>query len=89
MYSKTPTGKNPKGSVGIENFRGRLRLRLPRSLYEGKQKYLTTELLDTREGWEAARAIQGVMEADVEAGEDRLIPPALGEELITRPMSLI
>jgi hypothetical protein len=47
MYSKTNSGKLSKGSVGVETFQGRLRLRLPRQLFGGKQKYLTLGLPDT------------------------------------------
>ena len=46
MHSKN-SGRAPKGSVGIESFRGLLRIRLPRHLYGGKQKYLSTDLADT------------------------------------------
>lgn len=45
MAGKT---KQSKGSVGVEVFQRRLRLRLPRELFEGKQKYLTLGLSDTK-----------------------------------------
>lgn len=41
--------KSSKGTVGVESFQGRLRLRLPRQWYGGKQKYLTLGLSDTPE----------------------------------------
>ena len=41
--------KAAKGCVGIESFQGRLRLRLPRQVYGGKQKYLTLGLEDIPE----------------------------------------
>jgi len=44
MYSNQRKGK---GSVGVEVFQGRLRLRLSRQLFDGKQKYLTLGLPDT------------------------------------------
>ena len=40
--------KQSKGSVGLEVFRNRLRLRLPRSLFNGKQTYLSLEMNDTK-----------------------------------------
>lgn len=80
VYSKTPTGKQPKGTVGIESFRGRLRLRLPRSLYDGKQKYLTTELLDNSEGWEVAKALVATIEDDIR--QDLIIPGTFDYSLV-------
>lgn len=41
--------KSSKGTVSIEADQGRLRLRLPRSLYNSKQKYITLGLADTGE----------------------------------------
>jgi integrase len=39
------TAKRVKGNVGIEEYRGKLRLRLPRTITEGgKQVYLSTGL---------------------------------------------
>gem|GEM_PF-2625518 len=40
--------RQSKGTVGVEVFQGRLRLRLPKQLFEGKQKYLTLWLSDTK-----------------------------------------
>lgn len=57
--------KASKGSVGIESFQGRLRLRLPRQLYGGKQKYLTLGLDDTKENQELAQAKAKELEADI------------------------
>lgn len=50
--------KSSKSSVGIENFQGRLRLRLPRQLYSGKQKYLTLELVDTKYNFMRCRQVR-------------------------------
>ena len=38
--------KSQKGSVSVNILRGRLRLRLPRQLYEGEQKYLSLGIPD-------------------------------------------
>lgn len=63
MYSKST--KCSKGSVGIENFQGRLRLRLPRQLYGGKQKYLTLGLDDTPENRKEAEKRSRTIELDI------------------------
>lgn len=64
---KTPLSKkkSPKGSVGVEVFQGRLRLRLPRHLFEGKQKYLTLGLSDSKETRKLADAKAKQIEADI------------------------
>ncbi|MBW4465679.1 MAG: DUF3596 domain-containing protein [Pegethrix bostrychoides GSE-TBD4-15B] len=60
--------KASKGSVGIEVFQGRLRLRLPRQLYEGKQKYLTLGIADTAQNHKLAEAKARQIELDILAG---------------------
>lgn len=60
--------KASKGSVGVESFQGRLRLRLPRQIYSGKQKYLTLGLADTPENWKEAEAKAWQIEKDILAG---------------------
>lgn len=60
--------KASKGSVGIESFQGRLRLRLPRELYGGKQKYLTLGMSDTPENKREADAKARQIEKDILAG---------------------
>ncbi|MBD2771667.1 tyrosine-type recombinase/integrase [Iningainema tapete] len=57
--------KASKGSVGVESFQGRLRLRLPRQLYEGKQKYLTLRMADTLENWKLAEVKAKQIEKDI------------------------
>ncbi|MBD0267246.1 MAG: DUF3596 domain-containing protein [Cyanobacteria bacterium Co-bin8] len=57
--------RKSRGSVGVEVFRGRLRLRLPRSLYGGKQKYLTLGLDDTPENRKLAEGKSKNIEADI------------------------
>uniref|UniRef100_B8HR85 Integrase family protein n=1 Tax=Cyanothece sp. (strain PCC 7425 / ATCC 29141) TaxID=395961 RepID=B8HR85_CYAP4 len=67
MQSKVSAinAKRNKGSVGVESFQGRLRLRLPRELYGGKQKYLTLGLDDTHENRKLAEAKASQIEADI------------------------
>lgn len=57
--------KRSKGSVGVEVFQGRLRLRLPRQLYGGKQKYLTLGLDDSPGNWKIAQAKAKQIESDI------------------------
>jgi integrase len=65
MYGKATSEKSFKGSVGVESFQGRLRLRLPRQLFDGKQKYLTLGLPDTQVNRKAAEAKAKLIEADI------------------------
>jgi hypothetical protein len=60
-----PDSKLSKGSVGIETFQGRLRLRLPRQLYGGKQKYLTLGLDDSPGNRKIAEAKVKQIESDI------------------------
>lgn len=64
MHSKK-SGRAPKGSVGIESFRGRLRIRLPRHLYDGKQKYLSTDLADAAINRKVVEAKAKLIESDI------------------------
>jgi hypothetical protein len=57
--------KASKGVVGIESFQGRLRLRLPRQLYGGKQKYLSLGLDDTPANRTIAEAKKKQIESDI------------------------
>ncbi|MEQ9551845.1 MAG: tyrosine-type recombinase/integrase [Coleofasciculus sp. G3-WIS-01] len=65
MASQSSQQKASKGSVGVESFQGRLRLRLPRQLYSGKQKYLTLGLDDTSENRTIAEAKKKQIESDI------------------------
>ncbi|MGB3206086.1 MAG: hypothetical protein WBB28_13935 [Crinalium sp.] len=47
--AKTPTGKASKGAVGIENYRDRIRLNLPRQWFNGQQKRVSLGLPWTKE----------------------------------------
>ena len=60
--------KASKGSVGVESFQGRLRLRLPRQLYGGTQKYLTLGVADTPENRKLAEQKARQIELDILAG---------------------
>lgn len=57
--------RSSKGSVGVETFQNRLRLRLPRQLYGGKQKYLTLGLEDTPSNRRVAEAKAKQIESDI------------------------
>jgi integrase len=57
--------RKPKGSVGIESKDGRLRLRLPRHIFGGKQKYLYLDLADTLVNRKVAEAKAGMIEHDI------------------------
>lgn len=57
--------KSSKGTVSVEAFQGRLRLRLPRQLYDGKQKYLTLGLPDTSEHRRIAELKAAEIEKDI------------------------
>ncbi|MEA5614889.1 Arm DNA-binding domain-containing protein [Nodularia spumigena] len=54
-----------KGSVSVESFQNRLRLRLPRQLFGGKQKYLTLGMADTPENGKLAEAKAKEIELDI------------------------
>ena len=57
--------RSSKGSVGVETFQNRLRLRLPRQLYDGKQKYLTLGFEDTPSNRKVAEAKAKQIESDI------------------------
>jgi integrase len=65
MNTSNSSAKNTKGSVSIEAFQGRLRLRLPRQLFDGKQKYLTLGLPDTVVNRRLAEAKAMLLESDI------------------------
>lgn len=65
MTTQSAQSKASKGSVGIESFQGRLRLRLPRQVYGGKQKYLSLGLDDTTENRVLANGKAKQIEADI------------------------
>lgn len=53
-----------KGTITIENFRGMLRLRLPRHWFNGKTKWFSLHLPDTPENQKIAKAKANLMEND-------------------------
>lgn len=57
--------KAPKGSVTVVSLRGRLRLRLPRNVFGGAQRYLSLELADTPNHRKIAKAKAQQIEADI------------------------
>ncbi len=65
MANHKSGGKLAKGTVSVESFRDRLRLRLPRQLFDGKQKYLSLGLPDTELNRRAAKAKAKLIESDI------------------------
>lgn len=57
--------RKPKGSVGIESFKGCLRLRLPRHVFKGQQKYLYLGLSDTKMNRKLAEAKVQQIQSDI------------------------
>ena len=57
--------KKSKGTVSVQSFRGRLRLRLPRHVFGGEQKYLTLGLADTSDNRRIAEAKAKLIESDI------------------------
>lgn len=57
-----------KGSVGIESFQGRLRLRLPRQICEAQHRYLTLGKADTPENRKSAELQAHQIELDITSG---------------------
>lgn len=65
MYTKTATGKTPKGSVNIINPKGRLQLRFR---YAGKRYYLVLGLPDTKANRKLAEVKRTQIELDIAFG---------------------
>lgn len=57
--------RKPKGTVGVEAIKGMLRLRLPRHLYDGNQKYLTLNLADNPQNRKAAETKAQIIESEI------------------------
>ncbi len=73
--------RKPKGTVGIESFKGHLRLRLPRHVFKGQQKYLYLGLIDTKLNRKAAEAKAQQIQSDIfferfDPTLDRYKPPS-------------
>lgn len=77
--------KAAKGSVGVEKFRGKLRLRLPRQIFGGKQKYISTGLEDTPENWKRTQSKAWQIEEDIATGH---FDPSLERYRIASYLSL-
>ena len=60
--------KLPNGTVGIEEFQGKIRLRLPRHIFGGKQKWISTGLQNTPENWKTAQSQAWEIEQDINSG---------------------
>lgn len=65
MYSKTPTGKNAKGTPSLESFQGRLRIRFR---VNGQQKTFSLGLADTNENRVKGESIARQMQLDMLSG---------------------
>ncbi|MBE9136193.1 site-specific integrase [Nodosilinea sp. LEGE 07088] len=59
---KTPSGKNPKGNVSIESFRGRLRLRFR---FNGQRYSMSLGIPDTQVNWRVAERRARQIEDDM------------------------
>lgn len=59
------TRRNPKGSVTVEAYRNRLRLRLPRQVFAGQKQYLSLGLSDTPINRKIAEAKAKLIESDI------------------------
>ena len=60
-----PPSRAKKGSVVVQTYNGRLRLQLPRQLYDGNRKYMYLNLADTAENWKLAEAKAQLIESDI------------------------
>lgn len=65
MKHKAMAQPGRKGTVGIESNNGVLRLRLPRQIYGGRQKYLYMGLNDTKPNRKIAAAKAKQIESDI------------------------
>lgn len=65
MKAVSTQTKAARGSVGIEVFRDKLRLRLPRQIFGGEQKYIYTGLENTPENWKKAQSKAWTIEEDI------------------------
>lgn len=61
--------KSQNGTVAIEAKEGRLRIRLPRALFEGKQKYVSLLMDDTPQNRQKALKVVRAIERDVAYGD--------------------
>ena len=59
----------PRGSVGIETFKGRLRLRLPRVVAADSSRYISSGLEATAENTKTAQRVAWTIEDDLKTGQ--------------------
>ncbi len=90
--AKTPAGKASKGSVGIENLKGRIRLNFPRQWFNGTQKRVSLGLEWNKENLKFAEAITKQMELDWLGGHFDLTLkkylPDLDKQLVSNVVDL-
>lgn len=86
MPAKNKPPKAAKGTVGVEKFRGKLRLRLPRQIFSGKQKYISTGLEDTPENWKRVQSKAWTIEEDIARGN---FDPSLAKYRLQSHLKLI
>jgi len=65
VSSEYHSSKRDRGTIGIEVYRGKLRLRLPRELFSGKQKAIYTRFPNTLEGRKEATKLAWRIEDDI------------------------
>lgn len=65
----TSTRKQLAGTVGIEVKNNKLRLRLPRSIATGSQRYISTRLENTSDNHKRAQSLAWQIEADIRDGK--------------------
>lgn len=57
--------RNKRGTIGLEEYKGYYRLRLPRDLFDGKQRYLNTGVVVSTETRRSALALLKRLELDI------------------------
>ncbi|WP_373530400.1 tyrosine recombinase XerC [Nostoc sp.] len=65
----TSTTKQSSGTVGIEVKGNKLRLRLPRAVAIGSQRYISTRLDNTSENFKRLQSLAWQIEADISTGK--------------------
>lgn len=65
----TSTRKQSAGTVGIEVKGNKLRLRLPRAINGGSQKYISTRLENTSDNYKRVQSLAWQIEADIREGK--------------------
>lgn len=68
-WTMASTTKQSSGTVGIEVKGNKLRLRLPRAINNGSQKYISTRLDNTSENFKRLQSLAWQIEADISDGK--------------------